>query len=138
MKKYLDIYTDGGYYANLNLVKWAYIVVENDEDIISSDSGNLNGSGSFDVERAESMAIFNALNYCSMYPQNYRLKTDSRSMLDKIENKVPNATKNPLIKGIQEKIKQIKTSPFPCSISLSYCKRRSNKWSREVDNRCQK
>jgi ribonuclease HI len=136
--KYLNIYTDGGVYQQLNLVKWAYIIVENDEDIIHADGGELNGSGGFDVERAESEAIYQALYYCKEFIGNYHLFTDSKSVLDKLANKVPNATKNPRITGIQSLIKEINSNPLPCSISLYYKKRRSNKWMIEVDNRCYK
>jgi ribonuclease HI len=138
MKKYLEIYCDGGYYKELNLVKWAFLIIENNEDILYSESGSLNGSGGFDVERAESEAIFKALYYCREFKGNYILYTDSRSVLDKIENKVPNATKNPRIAGIQNLIKDIRECHLPSSIALKYFKRRSNKWMQEVDDRCYK
>jgi ribonuclease HI len=137
-KKYLQIYTDGGCYKELNIVKWSFIVVENNEDIIQSGTGTLSASGGFDVERAESEALYRALVFCKENPDNYRIYTDSRSVLDKIENKVNNATRNPHIKGIQEILVQIKNSPYPCSVSLNWCKRRSNKWMQEVDDRCYK
>ena len=138
MKKYLSIYTDGGVYKELNLVKWAFIIVENNENIIYAEEGELNSSGGSDVERAESEAIFKALNYCLNNFDNYQLFTDSRSVLDKIENRVPNATKNPHIKSIQEILKKIKNTPDPCSVSLHYCKRRSSKWMCEIDDRVEK
>jgi ribonuclease HI len=133
---YLAIYTDGGVYEKMSLVKWAYIIVENNEDIIESASGRLEYSGGFDVERAESEAIYRAVEYCYNHPNNYRIYTDSRSILDKIENKVNNNTRNPHIPGIKMYIKKINESQLPESIQIKYLKRRSNKWSQEVDDRC--
>ena len=132
-KKYLNIYCDGGVYSHLNKCLWGFIITDNNDHVLSQ-SGILNGSGGFDVERAESEAIFQALKYCWEYKNNYKLYTDSKSVLDKIENKVPNATKNPNINGIQELIKRIQTSLDPCSVTLYYCKRRSNEWMRKVDD----
>jgi ribonuclease HI len=133
---YLEIYTDGGVYPNRSLVRWAYIIVENNEDIIESAGGILEYSGGFDVERAESEAIYRAVEYCYNNPDNYRIYTDSRSVLDKIEKKVNNNTRNPHISGIRMYIKKINESQLPQSVQIKYFKRRSNKWSQEVDDRC--
>jgi ribonuclease HI len=140
LKKRLEIYTDGGVYSDLNLVKWAFIVVENNEDMIYSESGDLNGGGehNFDVERAESEAIFNALNWVRNNSGNYFLFTDSKSVLEKIRRKSWVHTKNPRIPGICNILEEIKNSPLPISVNLSYCKRRSNIWMKKVDDLCYK
>jgi ribonuclease HI len=136
----LTVYTDGGVYSDDNLVKWAFIVVENDEDIIHQETGELNGGGehNHDVERAESEALFRACEWCKSEGGNYRLYTDSKSMLDKIQNRVPNATKNPHVKGIQTILKEIKSSPLPSSLTIEWLKRRSNRWMQTVDDYCEK
>jgi ribonuclease HI len=140
MKKKLKIYTDGGVYTELNIAKWAFIIVENDENIVERVCGTLNGGGqhNFDVERAESEAIYNAVEYCKINPDNYELYTDSKAVLEKIQRKSWVHTKNPRIPGICNIIDEIKRSPLPISINLSYCKRRSNKWMQEVDDLCYK
>jgi len=139
MKKrrgYKEIYCDGGVYPKENKVIWGFIVVDTDE-VIQIQNGWINGSGGFDVERAESEALFQAFEYIKKNPNNYRIYTDSRSVIDKIEGKVSNATKNPHIKGIQKILEKEKYSQFPTSITLEWKRRRSDIFSEKVDDLCQ-
>jgi ribonuclease HI len=128
--KTIEIYTDGGVYDFLNLCKWAIYVPSKDH----IEKGTFPGSGSYDVERAESFAILKACEYALNNLGNYTLLTDSRSVLDKIQNRVSNATKNPDIVGIKNLIKKINSNPGPCSLNLKFLRRRSNEFSKIVDD----
>jgi len=137
MKKYLEIYTDGSYFKQLNKVIWGFIVVDNDK-IMCSDNCRITGAGKADVEWAESEAILQACAFVKENPGNYRLYTDSKSVIDKIEKRVSNATKNPNIKGIQNALKNINNSWNPESLVIEYKRRRSDKFSKHIDDLCNK
>jgi len=135
MKKYLEIYTDGGWYEQKNRITWGFIIVDND---VIQYTENSHGSGAHkaDVERAESEAIIQACKYVAKNPGNYRLYTDSKSVINKIENKVPNATKNPNIKGIQKILNSVNSSWNPESLVIEYKRRRSDIFSEHIDDLC--
>ena len=60
MKSYIECYTDGGYYKDLNLITWGYIVVQ-DNKVISKKNGVKSAAGTADVETAESEAMFQVI-----------------------------------------------------------------------------
>lgn len=137
-QKRSNIYCDGGFYKQTGLVKWAYCLMDSDNEVERYDVGRIPAGSGFEVEEAESEAILQALSYCNIFIDNYTIHTDSRSVLDKIENKVPNATANPRIKAIQNLIKLINESPHPQSVTIKYCKRRSNRGMQFVDDLVEK
>jgi ribonuclease HI len=130
-----EVYCDGGCYQQLNKIMWAYIIVDNNK-IIQENHGNQNCSGFHreDVEKGESEAFYNACQFISNHPNNYVIYSDSRSFIDKIQKRCSNATKNPHVKYIQNLIAQIKGSPLPQSLVIKWKPRRSNKWSKYVDD----
>lgn len=133
--KYLNIYTDGAYYEDQNKIVSVFTIYKNNVRLYLFKDIN-DASGGADVEMAEALAIYTASRYCQENPENYQLFTDSRSLLDKIQNKVPNATKNKCITSIQNILKDINSSNKPQSLSLHYMKRRSNQFMKEVDDYC--
>jgi len=140
MKQNINVYVDGGVYADHNLVTWAYIV-ERNGDVIGSKSGSLYASGnhSADVETAESEAMYQVIkDYISNKPDNYVMYSDSRSFIDKIENRCANATHNPHVRYIQESISMFKGSPLPVSFQVKWKARRSCEWMKRVDDLCHK
>ena len=128
-KKYLRIYTDGGY------EKWAFVVVK-DASIIHEESGVFGISASTSNDDTESEGIFRALQYAKNHPGNYILTTDSQAMIAKINGNVANVTGNPNIRGIQSLIKEIKESHLPVSVSIKWEKRISNEFMKRVDSLC--
>jgi ribonuclease HI len=132
---YLNISCDGGVYEKENLITWAYVITDN-KSIVHQDSGSMNGGGEHwhNVEIAESEAIYKACEFCNNYRHNYKIYTDSQAVLDKIQGKVPNATKNSRIKAIQNILKEFKESPSPCSLTIQYKPRCSDDSSTYVHN----
>jgi ribonuclease HI len=130
---YLKIYTDGGVFEEKNIITWAYIITDH-KGIVQQETGTMNTGGEHwhNVELAESEAIHKACIFCKKYKNNYKLYTDSQSVLDKINGKVPNATKNERINGIKNILKEFKDSPYPCSLTIQYQKRCSDEWSTYV------
>ena len=136
--KNITIYCDGGCYDATREVNWAFVVVK-DNKIINELFGSCpyGGNHNANVESAEAHAVWEALAWCTEHEGNYILCTDSRSMLDKIEGKVPNATKQPMVKAIQNMLDYHKKSPKPISATIKYVKRRSNEFSKRVDDLCE-
>jgi ribonuclease HI len=108
-----------------------------DNKILHKDSGTILGSGGADVERAESEALMRAVSYCKKHPGNYEVRTDSKSMIDKLKGNVSNATGNPHVNGIRRILQEIKQSPLPHSIELKFVSRRSDEWMILVDDMCE-
>jgi ribonuclease HI len=135
MSKHL--YTDGGYYKSKNRLMWGYIVVEDGRVIDDHECGALEGSGANDVERAEVEALRRAAEYTLSHPDNYVIHTDSKSLIDKIQKRVPNATREPSVTRIQRIISDANSSPLPQSIVLKFEKRRSNEFMKRVDDMCE-
>jgi ribonuclease HI len=135
--KRLTVYTDGGFFQDTNVIKWAWLITDG-EDIIASGDGSENGGGrgNYDVEKAEATAMKGAIDYIHEHPGNYLLVTDSKSMIDKIQNRCANATKDPTVPYIRRTIDNFRRSPYPISLEISWRKRRSDKWMIEVDDRC--
>jgi ribonuclease HI len=131
----LAIYVDGGVYTHLNRTTWAAIVVENDV-VINIMKGELMCSGGEDVETAESSAFYHALEYVKRNPANYVIYTDSRSLLDKVQGKCHNATRNPHVKYAQRVLAEFKASPLPISLQFVWKPRRSNDYMKMVDDLC--
>jgi ribonuclease HI len=139
MSNYKYVYCDGGVYDDDQLVKWAFLVVK-DKTVIHKECGTVPYSGNHNanVENAEAEAISRAVDWCFENSGNYVLYTDSRSMLDKIHKNVSNATKQPLVNHIRRSVDAIKSSVLPISIDLKYKRRRSDEFSKIVDDLCQK
>jgi ribonuclease HI len=136
MKK-LTVYTDGGYFENENIITWAWLVTDG-ENIIEMRQGreNAGGRGNYDVEKAESTAMKEAIDWIKEHPDNYVVITDSKALISKIEKRCANATKDPAVPYIQRTIAEFKNSPLPVSLSFDWKKRRSDKWMCRVDDAC--
>jgi ribonuclease HI len=133
----IQIYTDGGVFQDRNEIKWAFVAVEND-DVVWKQAGTMacGGKHNEDVERAESEALYQACQRISQHVNNYVIYSDSRSFIDKIQKRCSNATKNPHVKYIQELLSQIKGTPLPYSLTIKWKPRRSDRWSKYVDDLC--
>jgi ribonuclease HI len=135
MNGYTELYTDGSYNEKLNKVTWGFIVVK--DGIISYEAnGSMPAAHKADVERGESAAILEACKHAKKYRGNYRLYTDSKSVINKIGNRVPNATRNPDIAGIQNILRSFRESMRPESLVIEYHRRCSDKFSEHVDSLC--
>jgi len=131
MKKRIGFYVDGSYNKEMNSYKWAVIRVENDK-ITNEWWGERNATGKADVEWAESDAIMFACNQAT-FNNNYIIYTDSKSVIDKVTKRVPNATKNPNIAGIRNMLNCYKRSVLPISLEFQHMKRCSNSFMKRVD-----
>jgi ribonuclease HI len=132
----MKIYTDGSYREDTNLIGWAWVVVD-DDDLVASGEGQLlaGGRGNYDVEKAEASALKEAIDWIRENPCNVEIITDSRSLIDKIQKKCANATKDPSVPYVRRAIEEFNRSPQPISIALRWKKRRTDKWQRIVDDR---
>jgi hypothetical protein len=135
------IYTDGGAFDGV--LRWAFIVVEQlgDESVLTwKENGTLNPGGQHnaDVETAETEAIRNAVEYIYKNPSNYEIRSDSKAVIDKLKGNVPNHSANKNIQGIRHRIFDINADPGPWSCNLRWIPRRSDAWSKYVDDLCEK
>ena len=133
------LYADGGFYEDERLVKWAFVVVDGDEEI-HRETGETPYSGgrSSNVENAEIEALYRAAEWAYSHPGNYVLVSDSKSVLDKLTDRVPNATRHPYVNGIKSIMKATNDGPYPTSLTLKFQKRRSDEWMELVDDLCEK
>jgi ribonuclease HI len=81
----------------------------------------------------ESEAILHACVYAFANPSNWVVYTDSKAIIDKIERRVANATKNPNINGIRKILDRCKSSPLPVSIEIKWKARCSDQYMRQID-----
>jgi ribonuclease HI len=134
MKK-IRVYTDGSYREETNLIGWAWLATDG-EDVLAYGDGSrpAGGRGNYDVEKAEASALKEAVDWIRSNATNVEVITDSKSLIDKIEKKCSNATKDPAVPYIQRTIEEFNRSPLPISISLRWQKRRTDEWQRKVDD----
>ena len=128
-KKYTEIFTDGG------PEKWAFVVVKENK-IIYEESGIFGICASTSIDDTESEGIFRAIQYAWEHPDNYILTTDSKAIIEKVNNNVANVTKNPNIRGIQTLLKEFKESQKPVSFTIKWEKRLSNEFMKRADSLC--
>jgi ribonuclease HI len=132
------VYTDGGYFAEQNLIKWAWLVVDERGETLqrSRSSAPAGGRGNYDVERAEATAMKEAIDWVRENPGNYVLITDSKSLIEKIKGNCSNATKDPTVPYVRRTMEEFRRSPMPISFELRWAPRRSDDSMRTVDDWC--
>ena len=131
------LYTDGGYFEDARLLKWAFVEVSgNVETHREAGEVPFAGNGAANVESAEVEALRRAVDYADSHPGNYEVVPDSRAVLDKVFGNVSNATGNPHVNYLRATAKKINDSPLPVSLTFKYRGRRSDEWAKLVDDLC--